>query len=130
DFFTFLTDQEKIVRNKINNLIEIEQIIAIAKMGIQRQKEYPTLGEVFLSEEEEIRIIRIEARGNGPKNTLYASYSKLRSFAATTEGFRNSGYGVIFEYKPYTHIDEVTYDYLFTPVLTNRQTVSLPQNTE
>ncbi|MCJ8008671.1 helix-turn-helix domain-containing protein [Lederbergia wuyishanensis] len=130
EFFSFLTEQEKIVRKKINNLLEIEQIIANAKMGIQRQKEYPILGEVFLSEEKESNIIQIKTSGNGPKTTLYASYSKLRSFAASTEGFRNSGYGAIFPYKPYTHIDEVTYHYLFTPVLTNRQTALLPQNTE
>ncbi|MBS4219961.1 MerR family transcriptional regulator [Bacillus sp. FJAT-49711] len=130
DFFTFLIEQEKVVRNQINNLTEIEQIIANAKMGIQRQKEYPTLGEVFLSEEDESRIIRIKVGGKGPKNTLYASYSKLRHFAATTEGLRNSGYGAIFKYQPYTHIDEITYQYLFTPVLTNSQTLSHSRDTE
>lgn len=130
DFFSFLTEQEKNVRKKIDFLLEIEQIIANAKKGLQRQKEYPALGEVFLSYEEEIQIIQTKAEGIDPKNILNASYSKLKKFAASTEGFRNNGYGAIFSYQPYTHIDEVTYRYLFTPVLTNKQISLLTQDTE
>lgn len=130
EFFNFLTDQEKIVRKKIESLLEIEKIIANAKTGLQRQKEYPPLGEVFLSYEEEIQIIQTKAEGIDPKNILNASYSKLKRYAVSTEGFRNNGYGAIFSYQPYTHIDEVTYRYLFTPVLTNKQISLLMQDTE
>ncbi len=130
DFLAFLTEQEKIVREKIGFLVEIEQIITNAKKGIQRQKEYPPLGEVFLSDEEEMQIIQIKVEGVDPKNILRASYSKLRKFAASTEGFRNSGYGTILTYQPYTHIDEISYQYLFTPVLTKKQISLLPKDTE
>jgi len=130
DFLIFLTEQEKIVRKKIEFLVEIEQIIANAKKGIQRQKEYPPLGEVFFSDEEEIQIIQVKVEGVDPKNILSASYSKLRKFAASTEGFRNNGYGTIFAYQPYTHIDEISYQYLFTPVLTKKQISLLSKDTE
>jgi MerR family transcriptional activator of bmr gene len=130
DFYTFLTEQEKNVREKIDSLIEIEQIIANAKKGLQRQKEYPPIGEVFLSYEEEIQIIQTKAKGIDPINILNASYSKLKKFAASTEGFRNNGYGAIFSYQPYTHIDDVTYRYLFTPVLSNKQILLRMQDTE
>lgn len=130
DFFAFLTEQEKIVRKKIESLLEIEKIIANAKKGLQKQKDYPAIGEVFLSYEEEIEIIQTKAEGIVPKNILNASYSKLKKFAASTEGFRNNGYGAIFPYKPYTNVDEVTYRYLFTPVLTNKQLSLLMPGTE
>lgn len=130
DFLTFLTEQEKIVREKIEFLLEIEQIITNAKKGIQRQKEYPPLGEVFLSDEEEIQIIQTKVEGVGPKNILSASYSKLKKFTASTEGFRNNGYGTIFSYRKYSHIDEISYDFLFTPVLTKKQLLLLPKDTE
>lgn len=130
DFFAFLTEQEKIVRKKIESLLEIEKIIANAKKGLQKQKDYPAIGEVFLSYEEEIEIIQTKAEGIVPKNILNASYSKLKKFAASTEGFRNNGYGAIFPYKPYTSVDEVTYRYLFTPVLTNKQLSLLMPGTE
>ncbi|MEH7305193.1 MerR family transcriptional regulator [Neobacillus drentensis] len=130
DFFAFLTDQEKIVRKKIESLVEIEKIIANAKRGLQRQMEYPPLGEVFISYEDELQIIQTKADGIDPKNILNASYSKLKKFAASTEGFRNNGYGAIFTYLPYKDIKEVTYRYLFTPVLTNKQISLLMQDTE
>lgn len=130
DFLAFLTEQEKRVRDKIDSLLEIEQIIANAKKGIQRQKEYPPLGEVFLSDEEEIQIIRIKVEGIGPNNIISASYSQLMKVAVPTEGFRNNGYGIIFPYRLYSHIDEITYQYLFTPVLTKRQLSLLPPDTE
>jgi len=130
DFFVFLTEQEKIVRKKIESLLEIEKIIVNAKKGLQKQKEYPAIGEVFLSYEEEIEIIQTKAEGIVPKSILNASYSKLKKFAASTEGFRNNGYGAIFPYKSYTSVDEVTYRYLFTPVLTKKQISLLMQGTE
>ncbi|MFO1446180.1 MerR family transcriptional regulator [Bacillus sp. Bva_UNVM-123] len=130
DFLAFLTEQELLVREKIDSLLEVEQIILNAKKGIQRQKKYPPLGEVFLSDEEEIQIIQLKVEGIGPKNIINASYSRLMKFAAPTEGFRNNGYGTIFPYQPYSHIDEITYQYLFTPVLTKKQISLLAQDTE
>ena len=130
DFFVFLSEQEKIVSDKIESLLEIEKIIANAKKGLQRQKEYPAHGDVFLSFEEEIEILQTKAEGIAPKNILNASYSKLKKFAASTEGFRNNGYGAIFPFKAYTNVDDVTYQYLFTPVLTKKQISLLMQDTE
>ncbi|MBV7509592.1 MerR family transcriptional regulator [Bacillus sp. sid0103] len=130
DFFAFLTEQEKMVRKKIESLVEIEKIIANAKRGLQRQMEYPPLGEVFISYEDELQIIQTKADGIDPKNILNASYSKLKKFDASTEGFRNNGYGAIFTYLPYKDIKEVTYRYLFTPVLTNKQISLLMHDTE
>ena len=130
EFFSFLTEQEKIVREKIDSLIEIEKIIANAKKGLQKQKDYPQFGEVFFSYEDEMQIIQTKANGIDPKNILNASYSKLKKFAASTEGFRNNGYGAIVPYKSYTHVSEVTYQYLFTPVLTKKQTTLLLPDTD
>ena len=97
---------------------------------LQKQKDYPQFGEVFFSYEEEMQIIQTKAIGIDPKNILNASYSKLKKFAASTEGFRNNGYGAIVPYKSYTHINEVTYQYLFTPVLTKKQITLLLPGTE
>ncbi|WP_430510037.1 MerR family transcriptional regulator [Gottfriedia solisilvae] len=130
DFFAFLSEQEQIVRKKIESLVEIEKIIANAKKGLQRQMEYPSLGQAFILYEDELKILQTKAYGIDPKNILNASYSKLKKFAASTEGFRNNGYGVIFSYQPYKHIDEVSYQYLFTPVLTNKQISLLTSDTD
>lgn len=130
DFFTFLTEQEKMIKQKIDSLLEIEQIIANVKKGMQKQNKYQALGEVFLSYEEEIQIIQIKADGINSGNIANASYSKFKKFAVSTEGFRNNGYGAIFPYKQYTDINEVTYHYLFTPVLTKKQISTLTHDME
>jgi MerR family transcriptional regulator, activator of bmr gene len=130
DLFIFLTEQEKLVRQELDYLLEIEQNITNVKKRMHRQKEFPVLDEVFLSNEKEIRIIQIKAEGISPKGVLNASYSKLKKIVESTDGFMNNGDGATFSYKPYTHIDEITYRHLFTPVLTNKQIVSLAPDME
>lgn len=130
DLLVFLTEQEKVVKQKIVNLSQIEQTIASAKKGVQRIKEYPALEEVFLSEEEETQIIQTIAEGINPTNILNASFQKLKRIAASTEGFRYNDYGAIFTYRPYTSIEEVSYKYLYTPVLTKGNTLELSKDTE
>lgn len=130
DLLVFLTEQEKFVKQKIDNLLQIEQTIASAKKGLQRIKEYPALEEVFFSDEEETQIIQTKADGINPTNILTASFQKLKRMTASTEGFRYNDYGAIFAYRPYTDIEEVSYKYLYTPVLTKKDTLELSQDTE
>nr|pir transcription activator bmrR - Bacillus subtilis [Bacillus subtilis] len=93
--------------------------------GISRR-----LGEVFVLDEEEIRIIQTEAEGIGPENVLNASYSKLKKFIESADGFTNNSYGATFSFQPYTSIDEMTYRHIFTPVLTNKQISSITPDME
>ncbi|QED47769.1 MerR family transcriptional regulator [Cytobacillus dafuensis] len=130
EFLVFLTEQEMQVRQKLDYLLEIEQTIANVKKQIQKLKKYPALGEVFLLEEEEIRIIQTRAEGISPKSVLNASYSKLKKIVESTDGFINNGHGGTFTYQPYTHIDEISYRHIFTPVLSNKQISSLAPNME
>lgn len=130
DLFAFLTEQEKRVRQKLDYLLEIEQNIANIKKQMQRQKEYPVLGEVFLLDEEEIRIIQTKADGLTPEYILNASYSKLMKTVESTDGFMNNSYGATFSFQRYNHVDEITYRHIFTPVLTNKQIASLTPDME
>ncbi|OIK14625.1 MerR family transcriptional regulator [Bacillus sp. MUM 13] len=130
ELFTFLTEQEKIVREKVDYLLEIEQNIANVKKRMQRQKNYPVLGEVFVLEEEEMRIIQVEADGISQKEFLNAFYSKLKHTIESIDGFLNNGEGAIFSYQPYVQAEEIRYMKLFMPVLTAKQELSLPQNVE
>ncbi|HAM81961.1 MerR family transcriptional regulator [Ornithinibacillus bavariensis] len=130
DLLVFLKEQERVVKDKIDNLMQIEQTITSAKKGIQRIKEYPTIGEVFFSNEEETQIIQTGADGINPTNILNASFQKLKQITASTEGFRYNDYGAIFPYRSYTCAEEVSYKYLFTPVLSNEDTLELSKDTE
>jgi MerR family transcriptional regulator, activator of bmr gene len=125
EFFTFLTEQEDHVNQKLLYLLEIKQTIEDAKKRINRQKKYPSFGEVFLLEENEIRIVQTTAEGVDPINILTATYSKLKIIIESTDGFMSHDYGSTFLYQPYTHINEITYRHIFAPILTNKQILSL-----
>lgn len=130
ELFAFYTEQERQIREKLDFLSALEQTISLVKKRMKRQMEYPALGEVFVLDEEEIRIIQTEAEGIGPENVLNASYSKLKKFIESADGFTNNSYGATFSFQPYTSIDEMTYRHIFTPVLTNKQISSITPDME
>ncbi|WP_420976637.1 MerR family transcriptional regulator [Bacillus vallismortis] len=130
ELFAFYTEQEKQIREKLAFLSALEQTISMVKKRMKRQMEYPALGEVFMLDEEETRIIQTEAEGVGPENVLNASYSKLKTFIESADGFANNSYGATFSFHPYTSIDEITYRHIFTPVLTNKQISAITPDME
>ncbi|WP_121612817.1 MerR family transcriptional regulator [Mesobacillus foraminis] len=121
ELMKFLEKQEKQVREKIDFLLNIEQSITNVKKGMQRQLEYPSLGEVYVVEEEEIRIIRMEAEGMEPESLFNASYSKLKMLIESTDGFTNTSYGAMFHFEHYANLKDISYIYLFSPVLSKNQ---------
>ncbi|MEC1754052.1 MerR family transcriptional regulator [Bacillus mojavensis] len=130
ELFAFYTEQEKQIREKLDFLSTLEQTISLVKKRMKRQMEYPALGEVFVLDEEETRIIQTEAEGIGPENVLNASYSKLKTFIESADGFSNNSYGATFSFQPYNNIDEMTYRHIFTPVLTNKQISAITPDME
>lgn len=128
DYISFLIHQEQVVKEKIDYLYEIQQIISSVRRDIQRQE--APFGEVVLLEKEEIKIIQKRVRGLGPKNTFNSSFSSFRKYGPSTEGFRKKGYGSIFPIKEYKSIDDINYDYLFTPLLSNKKMMHLERDTE
>ncbi|WP_121642858.1 MerR family transcriptional regulator [Bacillus vallismortis] len=130
ELFAFYTEQEKQIREKLDFLSALGQTISMVKKRMKRQMEYPALGEVFMLDEEETRIIQTEAEGVGPENVLNASYSKLKTFIESADGFANNSYGATFSFHPYTSIDEITYRHIFTPVLTNKQISAITPDME
>jgi len=130
DLLTFIMEQEQLVQKKMDELETIQQNIANVKKRMQRQLETPALGEVFLWEEEATRIIQTKADDLKPKDLLNASYSKLKKIVESTDGFMNTGYGALYSLQPYNDIDDITYDYLFTPMLTTKNIALLPPDLE
>lgn len=130
ELFAFLTEQELLVRKKLDRLLEIEQMIMKVKERIQKNKTYPVYDEVFLSNEEERRIIQTKAIEMNPENILNASFSQLKKFVEMTDGFMDNSYGATFTFLPYTHIGEISYNYIFTPILTDKQVSSFTPDIE
>lgn len=130
DLLYFIIDQERLIEEKLKDLRKVQHNIKNLKSRMQRQLEMPALGEVFLWEEEETRIIQTTVHDLKPENILNASYSKLKTIVESTDGFMPTGYGAVFSYQFYNDIDDITYHHLFTPVLTNKTIYSLSPDME
>ncbi|WP_175638508.1 MerR family transcriptional regulator [Metabacillus schmidteae] len=128
EYVSFLMDQEKIVEEKLDELFEIQEIIANVREELQRQD--APYDEIVLLEKDEMKIIQTKVTGLGPINTLNSSYSSLKKYGPSTEGFRKKGYGSIFPFKQYNKVEDINYHYLFTPVLSNKHISSLQNDAE
>lgn len=100
ELFAFYTEQERQIREKLDFLSALEQTISLVKKRMKRQMEYPALGEVFVLDEEETRIIRTEAEGIGPENVLNASYSKLKNLSSQQMDLRTIATALLSLFSP------------------------------
>ncbi|MGN7402078.1 MerR family transcriptional regulator [Cytobacillus praedii] len=121
DLLQFMNEQEEIIEAQLARLREIQQNVVHAKKRIQKQLNYPVFGEVVIRQEEEMRIIQAAAKNLNPLDLLNASYSELKRIVEAEEGVINNSYGAIISYQPYSHLDEITYKKIFTPILTDKR---------
>lgn len=121
DLLQFMNEQEQIIEAQLARLREIQQNVVHAKRRIKKQLNYPVFGEVVIREEEEMRIIQAAAKNLTPLDLLNASYSELKRIVEAEEGVINNSYGAIISHQPYSHIDEITYTKIFTPILTDKR---------
>ncbi|WP_455675022.1 MerR family transcriptional regulator [Pradoshia sp.] len=126
DLLNFITEQEKLIQMKLDNLMKVQQNIETVKKRMERHLHTPSLGEVFLWEEEETTIIEMAASNIKPNDLTNASYSMLKKAVEPISGFLNTGYGAIFSYEPYIHIEDIVYSKIFAPVLNNQMLSMVP----
>lgn len=126
----FISDQEKLIQKKLDDLLKIQQNIAIVKKRMQRHLQTPALGEVFVWEEEETTIICAAAKDLKPNDISNASYSQLKKTVEPISGFLNTGFGAVFPYKNYTDIEDIYYESIFAPVLNNQMNIPLQPGME
>ncbi|CAM3696607.1 MerR family transcriptional regulator [Marinicrinis lubricantis] len=130
ELIAFLTEQENKVREQIEFLLDIEQTISIVKRRMMKQLEDDVNGEVYISNDEEMRIIRADAEGMTPLTLLNASYSKLIQYMELSLGFIHMSYGATFPFAAYGNVDEITYRHIFTPVLSDKQISTMTPDLE
>lgn len=130
DLLKFIADQEKLIQMKMENLMKVQQNIATMKERMERHLQTPSLGEVFLWDEEETTIIEMTANHLKPNDLSNASYSMLKKAVEPISGFLNTGFGARFSYGEYSHIEDIVYDKIFAPVLNNHMISPLPAGME
>ncbi|MEG0384268.1 MAG: MerR family transcriptional regulator [Solibacillus sp.] len=122
---TFLEQQESVIEDQINRLIEIQQSLFKSKKQMQEQIAINVFNEVYEKHEEAIRILTIapeKLNASYIPNSYYSSLLKTLEIENTTISSR---YGCMFKYASYRNIEEITYDHIFTPLLTDRYITNL-----
>ena len=115
----FLTEQEQIVEQKVQRMLEVQQALLKTKELLTEQINIPVYNEVYETNVTTQRLIAIRTENLNVLNIPDQYFSSLTK-TVEREGTIISKYGGIYELKDDETIDQIYYDYLFTPLLTER----------
>ncbi|WP_050183116.1 MerR family transcriptional regulator [Domibacillus robiginosus] len=130
ELYDFLSRQELKIQQQIKVLQDAEKSLSHVKKNICFSERYTELNKVIIQEEGESCIVQMRAEGISTQNVMTKSYSQLKRISEATDGFLNNGYGATFSFQNYASAEDILYRHLFIPVLTNKQTASLPTEFE
>lgn len=128
DLLDFLNKQERIIEKRLKKLIDIKQVLANVKVRMEKQLNDSMFGEVTIQYEEEVLILQTQARHLTPVDILNASYSELKNAVENEVGEWNNSYGAIIPFQSYKDEDEISYSYIFMPVMKHRDISLLSPN--
>lgn len=123
----FLHEQEQLLEEKMRQLSIIQDSLYKTKKQMEEQLAIDRYNVVYEKEEQETRILKIKTVDLTPRyipNTLYSSLKKTVEDAGS---IFNSRYGCTFALKHYELIDDLYYDSVFTPLLSNLRAKSLSE---
>ena len=120
ELLVFLVQQEQRIEEKITRLNEVKFTLLKTKKQMQEQIDIPLFGEVYTQSEEEMPILQIQTTELTPTYSPNAYYSTLTKILENEGSVLNSRYGCIYQLADYKHVDDIMYDAVFTPLLTER----------
>lgn len=116
----FLEKQELIIEDRVNKLKEVHQTLLKTKRQMNEQLAISTFNEVFFKNEVEERILMVETDNLTPVYIPNSYYTTLKITVENEGSIVPSRYGCIYSFKPYKDIYDIQYDYVFTPLMTDR----------
>jgi len=128
ELVTFLADQETVIDSKIKRLQDVQNTLLKTKKQISDQLLIPVMNEVYECNEDELRLLSIKVQHSTPE------YMPNEYFIALIKTVENEAAGIatkfgsIYPLKAYQSIKNIQYDYLFTPLLTDRIIQRLDDN--
>ena len=131
ELLAFLEQQESVIESHIQRLQEIHQSVYKSKKQLQSQLEITVFNEVYERREEEVRTLNITIAGYTPQYVPDSYYSALTKIVETEKSTISSNrYGCTYTLADYASINEIKYDYVFTPLLTDRYLRNLSIDTK
>lgn len=126
----FLAEQEQLVKQKMRQMQEVHYTLLKTKKHLEEQISIPVYEEVYEMDMTSQRILAIKT---SDATILYTPEKYFRALTETLEregSIMNSRYGGIFPLKQYETINDFYYNYLFTPLLTERYLEKLAPGVE
>lgn len=130
ELLQFLAAQQIIVEERLRQMQEVQYTLMRSKKLLEEQINIPNFQEVY---EMEVSAQRLLAIKTTDASVLELPDRYFRSLTETVEregSVMNSRYGGIYKLQDFQSIEEVYYDYLFTPLLTERYLGSLNSDVE
>lgn len=117
---TFLADQETVIDSKIKRLQDVQSILLKTKKQISNQLSIPVMNEVYVSDDEEMRLLSIKVQHSSPEYVPNDYFTALINTVENEAGGIATKFGFIYPLKAYPSVKDIEYQYLFTPLLTDR----------
>lgn len=125
---TFLKKQEAVIEERVSRLTEIQYSLHKTKKQMEEQLAISRFEEVYEKHEESTRILTISSVNLTPSYIPNSYYSSLIKTVETIGSAMNSRYGCMFAFQAYENIDDILYDNVFTPLITDRYITNLTSN--
>ncbi|MER1999149.1 MAG: helix-turn-helix domain-containing protein, partial [Lysinibacillus sp.] len=116
----FLAEQEQLILKKLRQMEEVYHTLLKTKKHLEEQINIPIFEEVYELDVVAQRVLTIKTE---EANVIDIPEKYFKSLSETVEregSVMNSRYGGIFPLKKYKDVYQIYYDYIFTPLLTER----------
>ncbi len=87
---------------------------------MQEQIDIPVFGEVYTQLEEDMAILQVTTNELTPTSSTNSYYSTLTKIIENEGSVLNSRYGCSYPLANYIDVNDIIYDAIFTPLLTER----------
>ncbi|EON72074.1 MerR family transcriptional regulator [Lysinibacillus sphaericus] len=120
ELLIFLEQKEQRLEEKISRLNEVKYTLLKTKKQMQEQIDIPVFGEVYTQLEEEMAILQVTTTELTPTSSTNSYYGTLTKIIENEGSVLNSRYGCIYPLAKYADVNDIMYDAIFTPLLTER----------
>lgn len=127
--YEFLAEQEQIVEERVKQLLEVQQTVLKTKSLLAEQLNIPRYNEVYKTKLSAQRLLAIKTTNLSLLHNPDEYFSSLMK-TAEREGTIIGKYGGMYPFENYESIEQMYYDYLFTPLLTERYVELIQENEE
>lgn len=116
----FLAEQEQVIESQIDRLQEVKYTLLKTKKQMEEQLSITTFNEVYETIEETSRLLNIKVKNTRPDYIPNSYYSSLIKIVENVGSIITNRYGSTFTFKDYDSIKDISYNSIFTPLLTDR----------